>query len=236
VEIAKAAITTHHLPGRRGLWMDVNDYLLSYGSAGDFGRFYPVKPLTCRRGDRAVVRSHRGLELATVLCAATPGHAVHLPNTTVGQLLRLASAEDEQTAARMHEHGQRIFESARELAADLTLPLEILDVEVLLDGQQAILQLLRGDECDMRQFVSGLSRKHEIQVALHDLSRQEGVEAVETHGCGRPDCGRTGDGDGCSTCGTGGGCATCGAGKAPDMTAYFAGLREQMAANRVPLL
>jgi hypothetical protein len=216
--------------------MDVREYILSYGTAGDFGRFYPVKPLICRRGNRAVVRSHRGLELGAVLCEATPGHAVHLPNTTVGQLLRLAGADDERTADQMRERGQLIFERARGLAAELGLPLEILDVEVLLDGQQAILHHLRCGDCDVRPLVSGLSREHEIQVALHDLSRQNATEAEEEHGCGRPDCGRTGGGGGCSTCATGGGCGTCGSGKEPDMKAYFSGLREQMAASRVPLL
>ena len=52
-----------------------HEYLLSYGTAGDFGRFRPTRPLTCRRGDRAVVRSARGLELGVVLCEAQPGHA-----------------------------------------------------------------------------------------------------------------------------------------------------------------
>jgi hypothetical protein len=215
--------------------MESNEYLLSYGNAGDFGRFYCVRPMTCRRGDLAVVRSHRGLELGTVLCAATPGHAVHLPNTTVGQLLRLASAEDEDTAGRMRERGQRVFESASSLAAELDLPLEVLDVEVLLDGQQAIIHHLGGDGCDMRPFVSGLSREHQIQIGLHDLSSQDTVDETPDHGCGRPDCGQTGAGGGCSTCGSGG-CSTCGSGKPPDMQAYFSKLREQMTANRVSLL
>jgi hypothetical protein len=216
--------------------MEVHEYLLSYGNAGDFGRFYPIRPVTCCRGDRAVVRSHRGLELGTVLCDATPGHAVHLPNTTVGQLLRLANAEDEQIAGRMHERGQLVFESARCLAVELGLPLEVLDVEVLLDGQQTIVHHLGGADCDMRPFVSGLSRRHEIQVALHNLANQDRLSDEAEHGCGRPDCGRTGAGGGCSTCGTGGGCSTCGAGQAPDLKAYFSKLRQQMAASRVPLL
>ena len=63
--------------------MDHLEYLLRYGLAGDFGRFRAARPLALRRGDRAVVRSHRGLELAEVLREAAPGHAPFLPNTTV---------------------------------------------------------------------------------------------------------------------------------------------------------
>src|SRR5207248_1796316 len=79
--------------------MDGLEYLLGYGLRGDFGRFRAARPLACRRGDRAVVRSHRGLELAEVLCPARPGHAAFLPNTSVGELLRLAAPEDEAAAA-----------------------------------------------------------------------------------------------------------------------------------------
>src|SRR5262245_65051023 len=139
----------------------VHDYLLSYGVVGDFGRFHPVKNFSCRRGDCAVIRTGRGLELGTVLCATTPGHARHLPNTSVGQLLRLANADDQVIAARMQARGQDVFADARQTIAELELPLEILDAEVLLDGQRAVLYHLRWAECDVRPLVSGLSTRHE---------------------------------------------------------------------------
>jgi cell fate regulator YaaT (PSP1 superfamily) len=210
---------------------EMREYLLSYGNAGDFGRFHPVKPLTCGRGDRAVIRSARGLELGTVLCRATTGLAHYLPNTSVGQLLRLASREDEQTAERMRNRSQEVFDHGRELASALALPLEILDVEVLLDGQQAVVHHIRYQECDVRPFVSGLSKRHQVQIALHDLTKT----AADEEGCGRPDCGR-GKG-GCGSCGEGGGCSTCGSHGPSDLQAYFAQLREQMMDhNRTPLL
>ncbi len=221
--------------------MDLREFLLSYGTTGEFGRFRPARPMLCRRGDRAVVRSHRGLELGKVLCEATPGHARYLPNTSVGQLLRLATAQDEQALRQMQERGQRLFEDARRLKLEFQLPLELLDVEVLLDGRQAVIHHVRWADCDVRPFVSAISRAYEVQVALHDLGRSEAAEEHEEeageHGCGRPDCGRAPGGGGCSTCGTGGGCSSCGTGAPKDMKAYFATLREQMMArDRTPLL
>jgi cell fate regulator YaaT (PSP1 superfamily) len=207
---------------------DAQDYLLSYGSVGDFGRFHPVKPLRCRRGDRAVIRTPRGLELGTVLCLTTPGHLHFLPNTSVGQLLRLASSEDEATAERRRDTALHLFDDGRQSAATLGLPLELLDAEVLLDGQRAVIYHVRWAECDVRPFVSSLSKRHDVQIEMHDLSRAD-------QGCGRPDCGR-GKG-GCDSCGSGGGCGTCGSHGSTDLQAYFAGLREQMiASKRTPLL
>ena len=188
--------------------MTQSEYLLSYGVLGDFGRFYPVTAVVCRRGQQAVVRSHRGVELATVLGPAAEGHAHFLPNTTVGQLLRLATAEDHQTANERHLRGQQLFADARNLAAASELPIEVVDVEVLLDGEHAIVHSLRWGEFDPRPFVSALSRKFDLHLALEDLT--PGVAATEEpdeheHRCDRPDCG-SGSGGGC---GTSSGCSTC---------------------------
>jgi hypothetical protein len=204
----------------------VQEYLLSYGVTGDFGRFRPLGPVTLGRGDRAVVRSHRGLELAEVLCPARPGHARFLPNTTVGSLLRPATPEDEAAALRMQDRGQRLFEEGRLLAGTLGLPLTILDAEVLLDGEHGIVHHLTWGAFDERDLVSVLSRKHDLHIVLHSL-RTAGVEAAEEeeHGCGREGCGRSAGG--CSTCGSGG-CGTCGSQAPADLQAYFLELRRQM--------
>src|SRR4051794_8954640 len=107
------------------------EYLLSYGLLGDFGRFRVVRLLPCRRGDRVIARSPRGLEIAEVLRAASPGHALFLPNTSVGQLLRLATPEDEATGRRLRGQAQRLLERGQELTRELGLPLELLDAEIL---------------------------------------------------------------------------------------------------------
>ena len=206
--------------------MDHLEYLLSYGVAGDFGRFRAARPLGCRRGDRAVVRSHRGLEVGEVLREATPRHAAFLPNTTVGQLLRLAGPDDHEAAARMRERGRLLFDRGRGLAEELRLPLELIDVEVLLDGEHAVLQLLRFGEFDVRPFVSAVSREFELHIALTDLGRSAASAPEEEHaGCGREGCGQ--EGGGCDSCGTGG-CGSCGTAESHDTAEYFAGLRAQM--------
>jgi hypothetical protein len=215
--------------------MDECEYLLSYGLLGDFGRFRAARPLACRRGDRAVVRSHRGLELARVLRPAAPAHARFLPNTTVGQLLRLAGPEDEAAAARMAQRGGALLARGVALAGELGLPLELLDAEALLDGEHAVLHYLRWADADVRPFVSALSRAFEVHITLQDLTRSGAGAAPEEeaeHGCGREGCG----GGACGSCGTGGGCGSCGAARPEETQAYFAGLREQLERRRTPLL
>jgi cell fate regulator YaaT (PSP1 superfamily) len=218
--------------------METQEYLVSFGLTGEFGRFRAGAPLHLRRGERVVVRGARGVETGVVLRSATPQHAQFLPNTSVGQLLRRLTPADEQTAAEMQNRGQRLFERGRQLAAELGLSLELIDVEVLLDGEHVVLHQLRADKADVRPFVSTLSREFGVHIILVDLShdRQEAAteESEEHAGCGRPNCGRGEDGS-CSTCGSGG-CGTCGSAQPQDMGLYFAQLREQMERQRTALL
>ncbi len=208
--------------------MSASEYLVSHGLSGEFGTFRAATALDCRRGDRVVVRGPRGVEIGSVLCAATGGHTRLLEDVPVGDLLRRATDEDEAIARGMAERGQRLFEDARRLAAEQGLSLEIIDVEVSLDGHRVTLYYLRGAEADERPLVQTLSRKYEAMVALRDLALPQGAS-----GCGRPDCGHS-DGD-CSTCGSGG-CSSCGKTLGKDLQDYFAGLRRKMEAHgRVPL-
>lgn len=211
--------------------MDDSDYLVSYGQAGDFGRFRPTQPFSGRRGDRVVIRSPNGLELGVVLCLSTPGHDPFLGRTSLGQLLRRATADDERSAQDARERGQRIFEHARLLARQLDLPLEVLDVEVLLDGAQAVVYHLCGQECDVRPLVSKLASSHDLRISLQNLY----IPGEAHAGCGKPNCGQH-EGGGCGTCGSGGGCSSCGKSlPKKEVADFLAGLRPDEAV-RTPLL
>jgi cell fate regulator YaaT (PSP1 superfamily) len=221
---ASSSALSEHLP-------ELREYILSYGVAGEFGRFRPVRPIDARRGDRAVVRTCRGLEVAEVLCVARPSHATFLPNTTVGRLLRLVSPEDEAIADRAKARAAELFDAARQVAGELGLPLEVLDAEVLLDGEQAVLHHLSWDSFDERELVGRLGGRFDLRVMLHSL--KTAAEEAED-GCGKENCG----GGNCSSCGSGG-CGTCTSHELSDLRDHFAGLREQMEArnaSRTPLV
>jgi cell fate regulator YaaT (PSP1 superfamily) len=208
--------------------MESREYLLRFGLNGEFGRFRASATFAYRRGERVVIRGPRGVEIAEVLREAVPGHAQFLPNTSVGQLLRRLTAEDERTEGQMRDRGQQVFECGQRLLVELNLPFQLLDVEVLLDGQHAVLHYLSAGSADVRPFVSTLSREFELHVTLVDLAGQhEALEQEEHHGCGRPNCGQE-EGDGCGSCGAGG-CGSC-------STAHFGQLRESMDHRRTALL
>ena len=206
----------------------MNEYLVSFGRSGDFGRFRADGEPAYRRGDRVVIRTEQGLELGVVLCAAEPGHGRYLSRTAQGELLRCCTEADDRAASNMDERGHAIFEHARAMVEQLSLPLEVLDAEVLLDGKQVVLHHLRRDDCDFRPLVSGIARAFDVRVIMQNLFVPE--ETVV--GCGEPNCG-AGAG-GCTSCSTSGGCGSCGKGhKSDDVAEYLA---SQEATKRQPLL
>jgi cell fate regulator YaaT (PSP1 superfamily) len=211
------------------------EYLVSHGHSGGFGRFVAATPLSCRRGERVVVRSGRGLELGAVLCPATDRQQQVLRDTPVGELLRPATPEDEQQAQRMADRGRELFDQAQALAGRLALEIAVLDVEVCLDGSQAILQHLAPQQKPLDAFVRELEESGRLKILLENLAVPAPAVEEEHGGCGQPGCGRTAGG-GCSTCGSGGGCSSCGSGGV-DLRQYFAHLRTQMEerTRRTPL-
>jgi hypothetical protein len=212
--------------------MSEREYLVSYGLAGAFGRFHSASSLECSRGDRVVVRTHRGLEAGLVLREAVPGHARFLPNSTVGQLIRRFEPADARALAGLRDRAAAVWRRACQLADQMGLPLEVLDAETLLDGEHVVLHQLSGSDCDVRPFVSTLSREFSLHILLDDLT----PAGQELHEHDEASCG-----SGCGSCGKDGGCGSCGHGcnscgsKAADAN-RFAALRAQMEQQRTTLL
>jgi cell fate regulator YaaT (PSP1 superfamily) len=202
-------------------------FVVSFGKGGALGVFNAPAPLVLRRGDRVVIQTPRGVEVGSVLCAATIRQARLLGAVTSGAMLRPLAAGDAARLPALDALARRLYEAARRHAQADRLDLEILDVEVLLEGRQAIVQYL-GDATNLDTLATALERELALEVRLENLA--EPASPAEEHGgCDKPDCGR--GAGGCSTCSTGGGCSSCGSHKV-DMRDYFAHLRDKMENNQ----
>lgn len=199
--------------------MEYREYLVGYGKTGAFGRFRPCYPVRCVRGDSVVVRTDEGLELGTVLCEATAGHARFLPNTTVGEFVRVVTARDAHVAACLELRAQELFGDARRLVAELALPLEVLDADVLLDGKLARVHYLGSATCDPRPLLETLADRHHLLIRLHNLAEVDEASREDEH----------------ETCGSCGSCGSCSAGGCGSCAVAVPG-SEAIAPSRVALL
>ncbi len=208
------------------------EFLVSHGCAAALSRCRDVGVMP-RRGESVVIRSTRGLEIATVLCDATPD----LPTIAPAEFLRYATPDDYGRGREAETLGRRLLDDAQNLIDAQFLPLAPLDAEVMLDRAQAIVHVLRWSECTLTPFIEELQSRNSLKVVLLDRSKPE-----EHHHGGCGSCGEGGCGSGGGGCSTGGGCSSgsCSRGSvksADELTKHFAELREQMhAVQRVPLL
>jgi hypothetical protein len=207
-------LTNHDSRLKRQTVQASTEYLVSYGKSGEFGRFTAVEPLACRRGDALVIETNRGLEWGQVIRSADPEHARLLGGGPAGRIVRQPDEVDRQVRERLKQQGQKVFLESRARALRLGLPMEILDAEILLDGREAVLHVLRWGDAELHELTDALARTHGLHTVVHDLAvpaskdEPEVISGVE-HGCGSGGCGSGGCGSGgCSS----GGCGSCSSG------------------------
>lgn len=212
----------------RGLdWPD--HYIVSHGNSGALASFAVKERMLLSRGDRVVLDTPRGLEWGDVLGPASVRQS-RLLGLGDGVILREFTIADEVTLAAARLRAREVFEAARCQAR--TCPLEILDVEILLDGRRAFVQFLSPAADGIEEFAVRLGTSCGLEVLMENLALPVAEDADS--GCGKPNCGRA-EGGSCSSCGAGG-CSSCGDPKV-DLRAYFGHLRGQMeASQRTPLL
>lgn len=217
--------------------MPACEYLVSHGLDGAVSRCRAAEAIF-HRGDQVVVRAPHGLELARVLCQATPRHAELMTHAVLGDVVRAAGPEDEARLERIEQARRQLIDDCQQLSSDLNLPMQVVDVEVFLDETRATLHYLCWGEWDGQLLIDALAPRHECVLELHNLAQDDRPADAEDHnaGCGEPGCGKSHDGGGCTDCSSGG-CSTCGSVTPSQLTEYFAGLRHKMEErSRLPLL
>ncbi len=202
------------------------EYLVSYGAEGFLARCACDEALACERGDRVLIRSHRGVEPAEILGDASAEHARFLPDRMMTRLLR--PLDGDVPGDDLLHRRDRIFAEAARLAQELELPIEVVDVEVLLEPRTIIVHYLRFESGKLRQLVRRLAERFHALIEMQDLNLGVATEYGDAEherycnsdrkvggGCGSGSCGNGSCGNGsCGNHGSGGcgsgGCGSCG--------------------------
>lgn len=164
-------------------------YLVRYGAVPEVARFVAEEPLSVPRGETVVVRTHRGLQLGTLL------DEIKLPADFDGgfELLRAATPDDRAAARENHRHAEADFLDFSRRILQWGLQLELIDVERTLDGEKRILYVL----CDRGPDTTKLA----LQAAAAGLGIVEVQPVSSTGPVVLPAEG--------GSCGTGGGSCGC---------------------------
>lgn len=196
-------------------------YLIRHGQDRQVGRF-AAGALALARGQTVVIRSQRGTELGEVLAELPPPAAPVVIAPASARVLRLAGADDLGRARQAESLRDEQYELCRQIFADGVWPIELIDVEPLLDGR-TVLQYL-GPRVDQTALRALLRERHGLDVVLEpvgldipdpdEAGPHDHEQEHEHAGCGSGGCG-SGSG-GCATGGCGssaggesGGCSGC---------------------------
>ncbi|WP_406695145.1 PSP1 domain-containing protein [Singulisphaera sp. Ch08] len=194
-------------------------YLIRYGLMAQVGKF-SADSADFERGTTVVIRSHRGTELGEVLA---PLSSASSEAETAARVLRIAGPLDLEQARLAESARSTRFEMCQRLFQDGVWPMELIDVEPLLDDRRTVLHYLGPHRLDVTGLLSAFRSTYDLDVMLEPVGRdvpdEEEEEAeVEADEGGCESCGSEGGG-GCGSsgggCGTGGGashggCSDCG--------------------------
>lgn len=173
------------------------------------------------RGDWVVVRTHRGTDLGEVLGPAPRGFDTRpdlVPRTgdpvrpVAAPLLRLATPMDRKRAQEATARRSRDYEAAVAILNAGSWPIDLIDVEPLLDEGRTVLHYLGPHQIDAADLVAAFRDRLALDVVLEPAGPNlDGeadddvvdVEVLEDDGCGS--CGSKAGG--CGSCSTASGCA-----------------------------
>jgi hypothetical protein len=191
-------------PGRvEGETMDQgSSYLVRYGLMGRVGRFpAPVEVgRALARGQAVVVRTERGLEVGEVLIGGGDENFGPSPediDSDQPQVLRTAGPDDLNSHSRALALREDRFRICRRIVDDAGWPVELLDVEPLLDPRTTVLHLLGPEDLDLALLRARFRSLLEFDVVLEPVGWDAGaglppavVPATTSPGrCGDCDCG-----------------------------------------------
>jgi len=180
-------------------------YYVRYGLPRHVGVF--PSPQVLGRGDSVVIRTGRGTELGEVLTEAVD--SIQPPQVDSSpRILRAASGLDLDASRRAISSQDKLFDAFRNVFDEAVWPLQIVDVEPLLEADRTVLYYLGPHRLDFGGLREAFRSKLGVEVAFEPVGKDAEPlpDEVEAEG-GGGSCGSSEGG-----CGSGGGCGDGGGG------------------------
>jgi cell fate regulator YaaT (PSP1 superfamily) len=141
------------------------------------------------RGMQVIARTHRGLEAGEVLCEATEQVVAQMSEPKNGQILREQNEDDVRELRRLFEQEQREHETCLERIAELSLAMQLVDVERLYGGERVVVYYLAEERVDFRQLVKNLAKEFQTRIEMKQIGVRDEAKLLADYGdCGKPVC------------------------------------------------
>jgi len=164
-------------------------FVVRYGSMRTLGVLSARGSDRFDRGTRVIARTNRGLEVGEVLCEGTDEALKHLKDPPGGQILRKMSAEDENELGHLQSREPSEFEICRRIVKQLSLQMQLVDIEHLFGGERIVIYYLAEDRVDFRELVKLLAGEFQTRIEMRQIGVRDEAKLLADYGdCGKPLC------------------------------------------------
>ncbi|MCC7144839.1 MAG: hypothetical protein IT443_00175 [Phycisphaeraceae bacterium] len=159
-------------------------------------------------GSKLVVRTHRGIEMGEMLtttcgnsgCGQSVSRAEMLayiensggknyPFFNQGKVVRVATVEDVAEQRRLDERKPQMLKFTRQIITELSLPMHLVEAELLLGGERIIFYYTAEQWVDFRELVRRLASEYQTRIEMHQVNaREEARLAADFERCGQHCC------------------------------------------------
>ena len=150
--------------------------------------YFDPAGIPCKAGDHVIIDTARGPEYGT----CTGGvHTISVKDVVAPLrcVLRIATAQDEKTAAENHAKERKAYEVCLQKIAEHNLDMQLVSAECAFDGSKLLFFFTADERVDFRDLVKNLASIFHTRIELRQIGVRDKAKMVGGLGiCGRPFC------------------------------------------------
>jgi len=164
-------------------------FVVRYGGMRELGVLSSRGGERFSRGARVIVRTNRGMEAGEVLSEATEDTVKQLKDPSHGQIMRHMSVEDENELGHIQNSEREEFETCQRHVQELSLQMDLVDIEHLFGGERVIIYYLAEQRVDFRELVKLLASEFQTRIEMRQIGVRDEAKLLADYGdCGKPVC------------------------------------------------
>ena len=180
--------------------------LVRYGRLGHVGWFEHDEAQVPKLRSKVLIKTERGLELGEIVgpFCYRAGNFRLTPETVdeyfrcggedqspqkSGEFVRLATPQDINEDLHLRRDGRAEMETARRMAKEHSIPIDIVDVEHIFGGERIVFYFVAEARVDFRELVRLLAKEYQTRIEMRQIgSRDEARLMSDYETCGQECC------------------------------------------------
>ncbi|HET6422287.1 MAG TPA: regulatory iron-sulfur-containing complex subunit RicT [Planctomycetaceae bacterium] len=165
-------------------------YVARFGVTRIVGEFGLKYPQWIPRNASVILRTDRGMEWGTILCAATDRTRSYLgQQQESGRIVRVATPEDEVERDAVMQQEREQFQTGLNLIRERNMPMSLIDSEYLFGRERVVFYYLSEDRVDFRELVKALAKSLNTRIEMRQMGIRDEAKLLADYGdCGQPVC------------------------------------------------